>query len=995
MPTILDFHLRPTAKESYSLEVFTRGQTPPLATASFDYPLSFMTEFEMSRLDFDGKDPMGRLERLKAFGAKLYSKLFTPEVQQVWQAHLDRTDFLILCLRIAPEAGGLESLPWETLHDGQDFIAAGAKTGLSRLPLDVAPQDNLPALTWPLKMLGFVASPLDLADNGRLDIEREQEILLQAVNTPAGQGWLQVDFEDEAKLTILENSLETPYHILHFTGHGISPTEGGGLLLEDAQGKRRPATVAEILQALQKGQPALRLVVISGCQTARTLHVAGFRDLARGLIRQKIPAVIAMQFSISDRAGLQLAETLYPRLATGQPLEMALSATRRVLLQNESPYIQADALAPVLITANGQCLHATEAVAPESSAEPKIDFSFHLPLPQLSFGFYGRRNKYRQIRDGLVHQHHRAVIVHGIGGIGKTALISHAANRLRRHFRGVYAFDCSSSTLAPERVVLELHRYFERQGVKALQPLVHNPLPPEDLANYLAQVLSQWPLLLIFDNIESQLEPVDGGFRIANENLRAFISTLVKATADKSRFLFTSRYLFDLDAKRLGTIQELPLGDLSRPEVLGLMQKLPHLAAASYQEKLAAFETFGGHPYALVALDRHCGYRSLSQALEDARPLHAELREFLAIELNYARLSERSRELLNRLAAFREPVPSEAADWVMGEKVSVAEESLQKLRDQLSQELKELGDATLLEMLDQALPEQRRADDLIGPIKELVNWGLLTPVIEDGHLEALAVHSLVRDFCRDKQKGEPWRTRLRDAAAFYTNQTNLLQQDEKSPAAVWSEMEAFELLMEAGDFREAAQLLVDAHPLLDRWGFGRYLESQYLRLLGKVERGDLAAVIHNYGVLLQARGEYEAALQQYERSLKIAEELGDRAGVARSLHQIGMIHQARGEYEAALQQYERSLKIAEELGDRAGVARSRGQIGQLFTQLGRYPEAFGHFLFALVTFVDLQSPDARIVVNMLKDLRAKWGKKQFDAAWQQATGEAVPEGLID
>jgi hypothetical protein len=106
-----------------------------------------------------------------------------------------------------------------------------------------------------------------------------------------------------------------------------------------------------------------------------------------------------------------------------------------------------------------------------------------------------------------------------------------------------------------------------------------------------------------------------------------------------------------------------------------------------------------------------------------------------------------------------------------------------------------------------------------------------------------------------------------------------------------------------------------------------------------------------------------------------------------------MIHQDRGEYEAALQQYERSLKIKEELGDRAGVARSRGQIGQLFTQLGRYPEAFGHSLFALVTFVDLQSPDARIAVNDLKNLRAKWGKKKFDAAWQQATGEAVPEGL--
>jgi hypothetical protein len=46
MPTILDFQLRPTSKESYSLGVFARGHRQPPAAAAFDYPLSFMTEFD-------------------------------------------------------------------------------------------------------------------------------------------------------------------------------------------------------------------------------------------------------------------------------------------------------------------------------------------------------------------------------------------------------------------------------------------------------------------------------------------------------------------------------------------------------------------------------------------------------------------------------------------------------------------------------------------------------------------------------------------------------------------------------------------------------------------------------------------------------------------------------------------------------------------------------------------------------------------------------------
>ena len=54
----------------------------------------------------------------------------------------------------------------------------------------------------------------------------------------------------------------------------------------------------------------------------------------------------------------------------------------------------------------------------------------------------------------------------------------------------------------------------------------------------------------------------------------------------------------------------------------------------------------------------------------------------------------------------------------------------------------------------------------------------------------------------------------------YTNQTKLLRQDDKTPAAVWSEMEAFELLLEAEGFEEAAGLLLNAHTLLIRWDLG-------------------------------------------------------------------------------------------------------------------------------------------------------------------------------
>ncbi|HEY0073477.1 MAG TPA: tetratricopeptide repeat protein [Abditibacteriaceae bacterium] len=857
--------------------------------------------------------------------------------------HKQSNEFVVLCLRIAADANELEAIPWETLFDGEEFIAAGTRTTLSRLPLDVQPQDAPPAMPLPLKMLALVSSPLDLPDNSRLQMEREQEILLEAINDPAGQGRIRADFEDEAKLEILEGSLETAYQIFHFAGHGIAPENGSGLLLEDARGASRPTSVAEVLQSLQRGESSLRLVVLSGCQTSRTINVAGFRDMARGLLRRRIPAVIAMQFSISDTGGLKFAEAFYKRIASGSTLELASHAARRALLLSDDHYLQADALAPVLLTSNGACLQTTQAEAAPVVETPKIDFSFYLPLAQLSYGFYGRRREYRQVRDGILQRNQRAVIVHGIGGIGKTALVSHVATRLKKRFQGVYAFDCSSGTLTPETVMIKLHQYFAPQGVKALEQLLYQNLQPDVLANYLAQVLSQWSLLLIFDNIESQLERTDTGFRIADENLRTFITTLVKTTATASHFLFTSRYLFELDDKRLGSIQSLPLEDLSRPEALSLMQKLQHLAAASHTEKLEALETFGGHPYALVTLDRYCNHQPLGRALADAKNIHAELRSFLAIELNYAQLSDRSRELLNRLAAFRQSVPYEATEWVMGTKVSYAAQVLRNMGDNLPEEWKSLDEAEILQELEEVLPERRQVEDLTNPIRELIEWGLLTPMQEDGQLKGLSIHTLVRDFCQDKLSSETWREHLRDGATFYTNYTKLSQLRDMTQSAIWIEMEAFELLMEAEDFNDAANLLIGATELLARWGFIQYLEGQHRRLFDKLDAQRTAAILHNFGYLIQSRGDYEKALGFYNRSLKMAEELGDRSGIAISLHQIGIIYQNRADYEQALEYYDRSLKIKEELGNRAGIAVSLHQIGMIYENRGDYEQALQYY----------------------------------------------------
>src|SRR5437588_8646048 len=98
--------------------------------------------------------------------------------------------------------------------------------------------------------------------------------------------------------------------------------------------------------------------------------------MARGLLRRKVPAVVAMQFSISDTGGLKFAESFYTRIASGRTLELASHAARRALLPSDDYYLQADALAPVLLTSNGDCLQTARAEVAPAVEAPKLDLSF-------------------------------------------------------------------------------------------------------------------------------------------------------------------------------------------------------------------------------------------------------------------------------------------------------------------------------------------------------------------------------------------------------------------------------------------------------------------------------------------------------------------------------------------------------------------------------------------------------------------------------------------
>ena len=135
---------------------------------------------------------------------------------------------------------------------------------------------------------------------------------------------------------LINTLLPNQTHILHFIGHGAFDEDNseGVLVMEDADGKAVRID-SERLRVLVQGKSRLRLVVLNSCLGTEGDEAQPFSSMAAGLVRSGIPAVIAMQFEISDRAAREIAQTFYTSIALNLPVDAALTEARRKIFLSD------------------------------------------------------------------------------------------------------------------------------------------------------------------------------------------------------------------------------------------------------------------------------------------------------------------------------------------------------------------------------------------------------------------------------------------------------------------------------------------------------------------------------------------------------------------------------------------------------------------------------------------------------------------------------------
>ncbi|HEV2904516.1 MAG TPA: CHAT domain-containing protein, partial [Pyrinomonadaceae bacterium] len=120
------------------------------------------------------------------------------------------------------------------------------------------------------------------------------------------------------------------YHILHFIGHGTFENDDGHLLINSEDGGEDRISAATFADFF-RNYPCLKLVVLNACQGAEVAATRELAGVAPQLVARGIPAVVAMQYPISDKAALVFAKEFYLKLCSGWSrgqVEMAISHAR-------------------------------------------------------------------------------------------------------------------------------------------------------------------------------------------------------------------------------------------------------------------------------------------------------------------------------------------------------------------------------------------------------------------------------------------------------------------------------------------------------------------------------------------------------------------------------------------------------------------------------------------------------------------------------------------
>jgi tetratricopeptide (TPR) repeat protein len=545
-----------------------------------------------------------------------------------------------------------------------------------------------------------------------------------------------------------------------------------------------------------------------------------------------------------------------------------------------------------------------------------------------------RENAVRELFASLCEPHISAIVLTGIGGVGKStlaALTYRYAEEQRESGNGPFAASAVWLSVDSAVTMADLAgNLFDIFG-KPLPDFSALSLQHQAMALFNVLNSADQPRLVILDQFENLLD-IQTGHALADRPGVGEWLDAINSQPCASKILLTSR-LWPLGTREYPPtyMQEHLVPGLELNEGIELLRKLR--VEGSDEELRAVVEHCQGHAFSLTLLasllrSRHL---TLSTIFED--PIYKQVwtgnmaRNLLDV-IYTQQLNDEQRHLLLAFSVYRKPVPLEAAEAHLA-----AGSAEQRLHTHAAL------DALLNQHLLQAMGQGRYQ---LHAIVASYAQGHFVEGDESANREAVnRAHARAAEYyvqygtahCPPRQE----RRKISEVEPFIEASWQFCEAERWPDALELIERESlFVTLKRAGGNAILLEMYQDLSP--QKW---------------QPTADQQAHIMNNLGAIHRSLGRMEQARRYLEQALEMFQECGNRTGEAWALNDLGRVFVDIGNRERARLDYERSLHIFQEQGDQRGAGSALNNLGWASVMQGEDEQARDYYGQALQLFRDV------------------------------------------
>lgn len=533
------------------------------------------------------------------------------------------------------------------------------------------------------------------------------------------------------------------------------------------------------------------------------------------------------------------------------------------------------------------------------AAKEKPNIKFLGRLPRLYHGFLDRKDEYSSILKALSESPKAVLLITGIGGIGKTWLVTKVLKTLiqgsnqgdisSNRFEKIYYLRCEDNNLSFEKLFIELSELVGRKS-EAVELIKRRDTNLQDKIDFLLQLLCSFKLLIVLDSFE---KIIDSSCSIpqSQDDLDSFLGYLI-LEEHCSKLLIVSRYIpVRLGNSRISHWDHLPLSsglpendaiELLKNNAIPINDEELHKIVDKTYGIPRALESVG----ALVCEGNWDALDSYSQVFKEK-----VVEDF--INLQISSLDDWEKNILTSTALFRIPFTKESLLWISEFEPGRTEQSINSIY-----------------------------------IKRL---------FEVNNEHEFMLHPLVRDVLLAHIDDEAYRKVNSKIAQMYS----LTNWNEKplNLEQLSNQIEAHYHFFEAKEFNKAGIIATKLASYLRGLGYYDYLEKILSDTINTCDGVLEAMARHGLAGLAFSRGLLKEAESQWLQALQIFEIEKNPVGMCHTYHSLGRVCQTRSDYSEALAWYDRSIKMSLDNDNYLQAGISQHQVAYIHFLIGDYDQA--------------------------------------------------------